>query len=367
MQVPLLDLKAQYAIIREEIIPAVQAVLESQIFNIGPAVKELEKTIADYCGCKAAVGVSSGTDALLVSLMALGIGPGDEVITTPFTFFATAGGIWRVGARPVFVDIDPETFNIAPAGIEAAVTEKTKALLPVHLFGQMAEMEAIMPIAERHGLAVIEDAAQAIGASRNGRMAGSMGTMGCLSFYATKTLGAFGDGGMVVTQDAELAERLEKIRNHGQGGSYVHEFIGGNFRLDNLQAAVLGVKMRHLADWLDRRQAIGRRYGELLADCAEVVTPIIHPPNVSSFNYYVIRAQRRDELRAFLTDRGIGTSIYYQLCLHEQECFASLGYRRGQFPHAEQAAGEVLALPVYPEMADEQIAVVAEGIKSFYA
>jgi len=366
MQVPLLDLKAQYASIREEIIPAIQAVLESQVFSIGPAVKELEKTIAEYCGCKRAVGVSSGTDALLVSLMALGVGPGDEVITTPFTFFATAGGIWRVGARPVFVDIDPQTFNIDPAGIEAAVTGKTKAIIPVHLFGQMAEMEAIVPIAERHGLAVIEDAAQAFGASRDGQMAGSIGTVGCLSFYPTKTLGAFGDGGMVLTGDLELADRLEKIRNHGQGSSYVHEFVGGNFRLDNLQAAVLGVKMRHLPDWIRRRQAIGRRYGELLADCTEVVTPTIQPKNVSSFNYYVIRAQRRDELRAFLADKGIGTGIYYPLCLHEQNCFASLGYQRGQFPHAEQAAGEVLALPIYPEMTDEQIAAAAGAIKAFY-
>ena len=367
MQVPLLDLKAQYAIIREEIIPAVQAVLESQIFNIGPAVKELEKTIADYCGCKAAVGVSSGTDALLLSMMALGVGSGDEVITTPFTFFATAGAIWRLGAKPRFVDIKLDTFNIDSSKIEAAVTENTRAVMLVHLYGQMAEMDEIMDVAGRHGLCVIEDAAQAIGAEYKGRKAGSIGTAGVFSFYPTKNLGAMGDAGMIVTQDEQLAEKMQLLRNHGMGRQYSHKWVGGNFRMDSVQAAALMVKMRYLTGWTEQRRANAARYDSLLADCDEVAAPVVSAGRFAIYNQYVIRAAGRDELRKYLADNGIASGVYYPLGLHMQECFASLGFKEGDFPVAEKACREVLALPVHQDLADEQIDYVAGKIKAFYA
>ena len=367
MQVPLLDLKAQYATLRDEMMPAIEAVLDSQYFIGGPAVKELETAVAQYSGAAAAVGVSSGTDALLCGLMSLGIGPGDEVITTPYTFFATAGSVWRVCARPVFVDIEADTFNIDPAKIEAAITEKTKAIIPVHLFGQMADMDPIMEIAERRGLAVIEDAAQAIGATYKGRKAGSIGTMGCFSFFPSKNLGGFGDGGMIVTQDAGLADRLAQCRNHASKPKYYHQWVGGNFRLDTIQAAGLLVKLKHLEDWSARRRANAARYDELLADCEPVVTPTVREENVSIFNQYVIRTPRRDELQAFLTENGIGTAIYYPLGLHEQECFADLGGKKGDFPVSESAADETLALPIYPELSDEQLQYVADKIKQFHA
>ncbi len=368
MQVPLVDLRAQYATIRDEIAPAIQAVLEAQQFAIGPAVVELEKQIAAYSGCTSAIGVSSGSDALLVSLMALGIGPGDEVIVPTFTFFATAGSVWRVGARCVFVDIEPETFNIDPAAVAAAVTERTKAIIPVHLYGQMAEMDAILEVARRRKLHVIEDAAQAIGAAYKGRRACSLGTVGCLSFYPTKNLGGFGDGGMVLTQDAELAMKIMWLRIHGSGGtSYFHKYVGGCFRLDNLQAAVLGVKMRHLEAWTEKRRANARRYDELLADCSEVVRPLCREHNRHIYHQYVIRTQRRGDLQVHLKDHGIGSAIYYPVPLHEQECFAALGYKRGDMPVSERAANEVLALPVYPELTDEQIVYVAQTVKDFYA
>ncbi len=365
MDVPLLDLKAQYATIREEIMPALTAVVESQIFAIGPAVKELEKTIAAYSGTAAAVGVSSGTDAILECLMALGIQDGDEVITTPFTFFATAGCVARTGARPVFVDIQPDTFNIDPARIEAAITPRTKAILPVHLYGQLADMAAIGAIAKKHNLHVIEDAAQAIGASQHGRKAGSFGTAGCLSFYPTKNLGGFGDGGMILTQDAELAQRLTIFRDHGQSPTYFYKWIGGNFRLDNLQAAALVVKMRHLDNWTAARQNNARLYNELLAGLPAVKTPYLLPGNVHIYHQYVIRTKRRDELQAFLKQAGIGSGVYYPLCLHQQDCFKYLGYKTGQFPVAETAAAEVLALPVYPELREEQVRFVAQKIREF--
>ncbi len=365
MKVPLLDLKAQYATIKGEIAPAIDAVMESQYFINGPEVKELEAAVAAYSGCAAAVGVSSGTDALLAALMVLEVGRGDEVITTPFTFFATAGSIWRAGARPVFVDIEPDTFNIDPAKIEAAVTDKTKAVMPVHLFGQMADMDPIMAVAAKHGLAVIEDAAQAIGAGTKGRRAGAVGTAGCFSFFPSKNLGCFGDGGMCVTQDEGLAKRLTMCRGHGGRDKYHNEFVGGNFRLDTLQAAVLLVKLRKLEDWSAGRRANAARYDELFAGFEPVVTPVIREGNVSIYNQYVIRAGRRDELQAHLKDQDIGTAVYYPVSLHQQECFADLGGKPGDFPESEKAAGEVLAIPVYPELADEQIVFVAETVKAF--
>jgi len=366
MRVPFVDLKEQYAAIRAELVPAVEAVMDSQHFIGGPEVAALEAAVAEYSRAKAAVGVSSGTDALLAALMTLGVGAGDEVITAPYTFFATAGAIWRVGARPVFVDIEPETFNIDPSGIAAAVTDRTKAIIPVHLFGQMADMDPIMEVARARGLYVIEDAAQAIGATYRGRAAGSIGTIGCFSFYPTKNLGGLGDGGIVTTQDDELAERLRQCRNHGCGVKYFHRWVGGNFRLDTIQAAGLLVKLRHLDDWSARRRANAGRYDELLADCEPVVTPKVAEGNVSVFNQYVIRVPRRDALRAFLTERGIGTVIYYPLSLHQQECFAELGYQAGDMPVSERAAEEALALPIYPELTEERIAHVAGTIKEFF-
>lgn len=365
MNVPLLDLKAQYATIREQTIQAVQAVLDSQQFILGPDVKALESAVAAYCNCKAAVGMSSGTDALLAALMTLDIGPGDEVITTPYTFFATAGSIWRVGARPVFVDIRPDTFNMDPSKIEAAVTGRTKAIMPVHLFGQTAEMDSILDIARRHNLHVIEDAAQAIGARYKGRPAGSMGTIGCFSFFPSKNLGGLGDGGMVTTQDEALAEKLRLCRNHGAQQRYFHLWVGGNFRLDSIQAAGLMVKLPHLEGWSAKRRRNAALYDSLLGGCDKVVRPTVLTENESIFNQYVIRVPRRDELAAHLTGKGIGNAIYYPLSLHQQECFSSLGYKQGDFPESEAAAASSLALPIYPELTQEQIEYVARAIVEF--
>jgi len=367
MNVPMLDLKPQYTDVREEILAAVADVIDNTAFCNGPAVRDLEAALAEYSGCAEGIGVSSGTDALLVSMMALGIGAGDEVITTPFTFFATAGCIARTGARPVFVDIEPDTFNIAPAKIEAAITERTKAIVPVHLYGQMADMDAIMAIAARHALAVIEDSAQSVGSAYKGRKACSMGTVGCLSFYPTKNLGAMGDAGMVLTNDDELAERIRMFRNHGQGSTYVHEAVGGNFRMDTICAAGLLVQLKRLGAWSASRRANAAQYDQLLADCPGVTTPPIREGNESIYNQYVIRAERRDALRAHLVEQGIGCGIYYPLCLHEQQCFADLGYAHGDFPESERAATEVLALPIFAELGEERLAVVADAIKAFYA
>jgi len=380
MNVPLLDLKVQYATIRDEVMAAIVPVMESQYFINGPEVKQLEAAVAKYSGCAEAIGVSSGTDALLASLMALGIGQSqpacrvgatcegcDEVITTPFTFFATAGSIWRAGARPVFVDIEPKTFNIDPAGIEAAITEHTKAIIPVHLFGQVAEMEPILAIADKHGLSVIEDGAQAIGAVRNGKKAGAFGTTGCFSFFPSKNLGGCGDGGMVVTQDAELAQRLRWCRGHGGKDKYHNLFVGGNFRLDTLQAAALLVKLAHLDDWSAGRRANAARYNELFAGVAEVTTPTILEGNESIYNQYVLRVPRRDELQAHLKANGVSTAVYYPVGLHLQDCFQALGYEAGAFPVTERATQEVVALPVYPELADEQLVYVVETVKQFFA
>ncbi|GMU23987.1 MAG: cell surface polysaccharide biosynthesis protein [Phycisphaerae bacterium] len=366
MKVPLLDLKAQYATLRDELRAAVDRVLESQQFINGPEVKQLEEAVAAYSPCKRAVGVSSGTDALLCALMTLGIGPGDEVITVPFTFFATVGSIVRTGAKPVFVDIEPQTFNMNPALLEAAITPRTKAIMPVHLFGQCADMDPILEMARKHNLHVIEDAAQAIGATYKGRAAGTMGTFGCLSFFPSKNLGGLGDGGMILSQDPELADRCQVFRQHGSKPKYYHKFVGGNFRLDTLQAAGLLVKLKYLDGWSQRRRENARRYDELFAGCPAVTAPRIRDGNVSIYNQYVIRVgDRRDALRTHLADSGVGTEIYYPLSLHEQECFADLGYRRGAFPESEKAAAETLALPIYPELTPEQIEYVARQVKAF--
>ena len=363
MNVPLLDLKAQYASIRQEVAQAIRRVVDAQGFTLGPEVEALEAALADYCQCRYAVGVSSGTDALLCSLMALEIGPGDEVIVPTFTFFATAGVVARVGAKPVFVDIEADTYNIDPARVEAAVTERTKAIIPVHLFGQCADMDAVLAIARSRSIAIVEDAAQAIGAECQGRRAGSMGQLGCLSFYPTKNLGGFGDGGMIVTNDAELAARCRSLRMHGFRADepYYHDRVGGCFRLDALQAAILRVKFDHLEAWTQARQRNARRYDKLLAQLG-VACPVVRPGNRMIYNQYVVRVPDRDRVRAALTAAGIGTNIYYPLSLHLQPCFAHLGYKPGDFPVAERATQEVLALPVYPELTVDQQQRVVEAM-----
>ncbi|HEY2857297.1 MAG TPA: DegT/DnrJ/EryC1/StrS family aminotransferase [Terracidiphilus sp.] len=363
MKIPLLDLKAQYAGIREEVMQAVSEVLESQVCILGPKVAELEKQVAALSDCKYAVGMSSGTDALLAAFMALNIGVGDEVITTSFTFFATAGCVSRVGALPVFVDIDPETFNIDPAKIEAAITPKTKAIVPVHLFGQMCDMDPIMEIADRHGIPVIEDAAQAISATYRGRKAGSIGAIGCFSFFPSKNLGGAGDGGMCVTNDAALNERLLLMRSHGSKPKYYHKFVGGNFRLDPLQAAVLMVKLPHLDGWSAARRRNAALYDELFAG-TPVGRPHISPDCESIYNQYSIRVQNRDAVRKALTDATIGTEIYYPVPMHLQECFAGGCRIVGSMAEAERAANEVIALPIYPELTPEQIGYVAQTVKA---
>ena len=373
MNVPLLDLKAQYLSIKPEIDAAVAEVCESQKFILGPQVKACEEAVAKYCNCAHAVGVSSGTDALLVSLMAEGIGPGDEVITTAYSFFATAGCIARLGAKPVFVDIDPATYNIDATRIDGRCTNRTKAILPVHLFGQLADMDPIMDIAKRHNLVVVEDGAQAIGAEHKGRRAGSIGHYGCFSFFPSKNLGAFGDGGMVVTNDPERADKLRVLRAHGSKPKYFHKFVGGNFRLDTLQAAIVLAKLKHLDGWTAKRQANARRYYVLFQESGLVRNGLIQLPTVETaafrhiINQYVIRARRRNELRAFLKEKGIGTEVYYPLPLHLQECFARLGHKAGDFPESEKAANETLALPVYPELSEAQARYVVDTIRGFFA
>ncbi len=365
MNVPLLDLKAQYESLREEMMPVIEEVMASQYFINGPAVKDLESAISTYSNTAEAIGVSSGTDALLCSLMSLGVGCGDEVITTPYTFFATAGSIARSCAKPVFVDIDPDTYNIDPAKIEAAITDKTKAIMPVHLYGQLADMDPIMAIAKKHNLFVVEDAAQAIGATYKGKKAGSIGTCGCFSFFPSKNLGGLGDGGMIVTQDEELAEKIRQCRNHGSKPKYYHKWVGGNFRLDTLQAAGLMVKLKYLDQWSGKRRQNAARYNELFAGCDAITPPVVKDDNVSIYNQYIVRAPKRDEARAFLQENSIGCEIYYPLSLHQQDCFADLGYSVGDFPVSEKAAAETLALPIFPELTDEQIQFVAEKLIEF--
>lgn len=368
-QVPLLDLKAQYKKIREEIQEAVLQVLDSQHFILGPEVTSLERSAAAYCGVPYAAGVSSGTDALLLALMAEKIGPGDEVITTPYTFFATAGSIHRVGATPVFVDILPDTFNIDPDAIEEKVTPRTRAIMPVHLFGQLADMDKIGEIAVRRNLAVIEDAAQAIGAQRNGRKAGSFGDYGCFSFFPSKNLGGAGDGGLVVTSQVEKSKRVTLLRNHGASPKYYHDEVGGNFRLDALQAAILRIKLRYLDAWNEARRINAGRYEELFKSIGLIASEKLKSPHIAPghvCNQYVIRVRERDRLKAFLKDKGVETEIYYPLPMHLQKCFSSLGGREGDFPESEKAAKETLALPVYPELNQDQLLYVAETIALFY-
>lgn len=365
MQVPLLDLKAQYRTIKEDVLKAVSEVLESQVCIGGPKVAELEKQIAAISDCKFAVGASSGTDAILNTLMSLDIGTDDEVITTPFTFFATVGCIARVGARPVFVDIDPKTYNIDSKKVAAAITKKTKAIMPVHLYGQMADMGPIMEEAGKRNIAVIEDAAQSITSTYKGKKAGSIGTAGIFSFFPSKNLGGVGDGGMIVTNDEKLFNRLTIMRNHGSQPKYYHKFIGGNFRLDPIQAAVVLVKLPHLEKWSQARRDNAAYYDKKFKGSL-VITPYISPDCKTIYNQYVIRAARRDELAKYLKEKNIGTEVYYPVPMHIQECFKNLGYKQGDFPEAEKAAKEVLALPIYPELTDEMKDYVADTILSFY-
>lgn len=377
MQVPLLDLRQQYIPLKEQFLREIERVADSQHLILGPEVEKLERAVADYCGAKHAIGVSSGTDAQLMLLMARGIGPGDVVITTPYTFFATASCITRVGARPVFADIDPVTYNLSYEALDAALAEhgNVKGIIPVHLFGCCADMDGIFQLAERYGVPVWEDASQAIGAQHPRGNAGSMGQAGWFSFYPTKNLGAFGDAGMVVCNDDALAAKLRALRNHGMEPRYYHQFIGGNFRLDAIQAAVLNVKLPHLDTWSAARRKHADHYRRSFAHRGlDGVLGLPAEPWAGSglenhhiYNQFVIRAPHRDALRQFLQEKGIGSEIYYPLPLHLQPCFAPLGYQRGDFPEAERAADETLALPIYPELTGEQQEYVVEQIAAFYA
>jgi len=374
MKIPLLDLKAQYIPIKDEIRTALDEVIESQHFIMGPKVDELEKKIAAYSGVKYAIGVSSGTDALLIALMALDIRPGDEVVTTPFTFFATAGVIARLNATPVFVDIDPVTFNMDAAKIEQVLSRRTKAIIPIHLFGQCADMEPILDIAARRHVPVIEDAAQSIGAEYKGKRSGSLGTMGIFSFFPSKNLGGFGDGGMVVTNDDALGEKLRILRVHGSKPKYYHKIVGGNFRLDALQASVLNVKLKYLDGWSQGRRNNAAFYDERFRALDEkglIKTPVpvyrtSGDKHYHIYNQYTIRARKRDELQEFLKANGVGTEVYYPLPLHLQECFRDLGQAKGAFPVSEEAADAVLSIPVYPELSQEQKEYVVAKIGEFY-
>ena len=368
MPVPLLDLRAQHATIRDEVSASVTDLIDSQLFILGAPVERLERDVAALSHTRHAVGCASGTDALLLALRALDIGPADEVITTPFTFFATGGTIHNVGATPVFVDIDPETFNIRPDAAAAARSPKTKAVIPVDLFGQMAPMEEVAVALP--GIPVIEDAAQSIGARRSidgeWRMAGEVATIGTFSFFPSKNLGGYGDGGMIVTQDESLASRLKRLRMHGGTKQYFHDEVGYNSRLDALQAVVLSAKLPHLAAWSAARRRNAQYYDQAFADLAGVKIPYIDPANESIFNQYTIRADRRDDLQNFLKTRGIGNAIYYPLPLHLQPCFAYLGYEEGRCPEAERAAREVLSLPIYPELTTSQLDEVVDAVRGFY-
>ena len=379
IKVPLFDLKPQYGMLAEELDAAVAKVVKSQYFILGPEVESFEKAIAEYCGVEHAIGMSSGTDALIVAMMAMGIGEGDEVITSPYTFFGTVGSIVRLGARPVFVDIEPDSFNIDVSKIEAAIADKTRAIAPVHLFGQMAEMRAINRIAREHDLLVIEDSAQAIGAKQNGHRACAFGHMGCLSFFPTKNLGGFGDGGMVVTDDGEYAAIAKELRNHGMEPKYFHSRVGGNFRLDALQAAVLNVKLKHLDGWHENRRQNAALYQKLFSEAGlarnveqlatglegGIVLPQERENSYHIYNQFVIYTEDRKALMEHMRANDVGCEIYYPLALHEQECFRLLGYGEGTFPQAERAASMSLALPIFPELSDEMIHRVVEVIADF--
>ncbi len=377
MEVPLLDLKGQYQTIKSEVTSVLADLFESQMFILGPHVTALEENIAAYCGADHAVGVSSGTDALLISLMTEGIGPGDLVITTPYTFFATAGAIARVGAIPVFADIDPVTFNLSPASVKEVITamddsrkNRLKAIVPVHLYGQCADMDGLLEIAKAHNLSVIEDAAQAIGSIYKGRRAGAMGDYGCFSFFPSKNLGAFGDGGIVTACDQERYDRLKIMRVHGGHPKYYHHVIGGNFRLDAIQAAVVNIKLKYLDEWTEGRQRNAGIYRHLFADAGltEVVSLPEEVEERHIYNQFIIRvsAENRDELREHLSEAGVGSEIYYPVPLHLQKCFEHLGYQRGEFPEAERATLETIALPIYPELTEDQLGYVVEKIKMFF-
>lgn len=377
-RVPLLDLRAQYETIRDEVRAAIDRVMESQHFILGPEVEALEREVAAYSRCAHAIGVTSGTDAILVALMALGVGAGDEVVTTPYTFIATAGSIVRLGARPVFVDIDPHTYNVDAAKLEAAITSRTKAIMPVHLYGQMADMDAIMAVARKRAIPVIEDAAQAIGAERGGHRAGEVGALGCLSFFPSKNLGGAGDGGAVVSNDEALASRVRLLRNQGQAPKYFSVAVGGNFRLDALQAAVLRAKLPHLDGWTAGRQRNAARYRAMFAEAGVAVSleemragkpGVVLPVEVAGarhvYNQFVLRVARRDALKAHLAERGIGTEVYYPQPMHQQACFRGLGYRAGEFVESERAANETLAVPIYPELTESMQRAVVEAVSEF--
>ena len=371
MSIPQLDLQAQYRAIKPELDEAVSRVLASGHFIMGPEVQAFEQEVAQHCAVKHAIGVASGTDALLLSLRALGVGPGDAVLIPSFTFFATAGTVCNVGATPVFVDIDPATYNMDPADVKKRLNGKLpgqpKAIIPVHLYGQMAEMEALQRIAQKHGLFVIEDAAQAIGATSKGKQAGTLGHTGCFSFFPSKNLGACGDGGMVITSDDALAEKIRILRVHGSKPKYYHTVVGYNSRLDALQAAILRVKLKHLNAWSKARQEKADRYNALLKGVSGVQTPCVTQGNSHIYHQYTIRvgAEKRDALAAHLKEGGIDTAVYYPLGLHLQECFQNLGYGKGDLPHTEAASEDVLSLPIYPELDEQQIKMVVASIAEF--
>lgn len=371
MEIPLLDLKAQYLSIKKDVDKALKEVVESQYFILSQEVSGLEKEVAEYCGVSGGAGVASGTDALVLALRAAGVGEGDAVITTTFTFFATAESISMLGAEPIFVDIDPETYNIDPEKIEEAIRaadpeirRKIKAVMPVHLYGQCADMSRIMKIADEYGLKVIEDCAQAIGATFKGHPAGSFGDAGCLSFFPSKNLGGFGDGGMVVSSDPDLIDRIKELRVHGSREQYIHEEIAYNSRLDSLQAAILRVKLRNLDKWLEGRRSVAAKYDEAFADTG-IVTPKVSDDNVHTYHQYTIAAEDRDGLLRHLNDKGIAARIYYPVPMHLQPCYKGLGYHIGSLPVAEQAAERILSLPVYPELDDKQVDYVIKTVRDF--
>ncbi|MBN2830209.1 MAG: DegT/DnrJ/EryC1/StrS family aminotransferase [Candidatus Cloacimonetes bacterium] len=366
MKVPLLDLHAQYEPIMSEIRKEMDKVFDSHWYILGPSVKEFEQQVETFLNADYAIGCASGTDALILALQALNIGEGDEVITTSFTFFATAGAISRVHAKPIFVDIKQDTFNIDPDLIEDAITPKTKAIMPVHLFGQAAEMDKIMAIAKKYNLKVIEDNAQGIGCLYDGKAAGTIGDIGTLSFFPSKNLGTMGDGGMCLTNDEQLADNMRQLRVHGEKPKYIHKWVGLNSRLDSLHAAVLKVKLNYLSGWSEARRKNAEYYYKNLKDLNEITLPYIHPKAVSIYNQFTIKTEKRDELMKYLSDNGIGCAVYYPLPLHLQECFADLGYKIGDLPVAEEAAKKVLSIPIYSELSEEQMAYVVKTIKAFY-
>lgn len=368
MKVPMLDLTEQYQNLKAEIMPALDEVMSNAHFILGDNVKKLEKDVAEYSNAKYGIGVANGSDALNIALLACGIKPGDEVIVPSFTFFATAGAVARIGAVPVFVDIDPKTFNIDPAMIEKAITPKTKAVIPVHLYGQMADMDRIKEIADKHNLFIIEDAAQAIGSTYKGKKVGELGTSACYSFFPTKNLGAYGDAGMIITSDDEIGEKIRVLRVHGSKPKYYHHVLGYNSRLDEMQAAILNVKFLHLNDWSEKRREKAQTYTKLIKELIgeQIVTPYEEEFNHHVFHQYTIRVQKRDELQAYLKEQGVETMVYYPKPLHLQPVFAELGYREGDLPETEKATQEAISLPMFPELKTEQQQYVVEKIREFY-